>query len=198
VNFCRTSIVIIGIILGLIASAATSGGIGFVTPALASDLTIEDRMSRQDPLQDNVTICHIPSENRSDEYDINVGESVVPEHLAHGDRIGHCLPIKHPTITVEAPSSCIITENGRIAYARVILSGFPIGSVIMTGIMTGPQSSVFPLQIELQAETYSIPIGFCNGEKTVTAFSDANRNSKQDPGEVSTTKTFPITCTRNS
>jgi hypothetical protein len=176
------------------ASAATSGGIGFVTPALASDLTIEDRMSRQDPLQDNVTICHIPSENRSDEHDINVGESVVPEHLAHGDRICHCLPIKHPTITVEPPSSCIITENGRIAYARVILTGFTIGSVIMTG----PQPSEFPLQIEMQAETYSIPIGFSNGEKTVTAFSDVNRNSRQDPGEVSTTRTLPITCTRNS
>lgn len=193
-NSSWTSIVIIGIILGVFASAATSGGIGFVTPALASDLTIEDRMSRQDPVQDKVTICHIPPENRSNSHDMNVGESVVPDHLAHGDRIGHCLPTKQPTITVEPPSSCIITENGRTAYARVILTGFPIGSIIMTG----PQSSEFPLQIELQAETYSIPIGFSNGEKTVTAFSDANRNSKQDPGEVSTTKTFPITCTRNS
>ena len=193
-NSSQTSIVITGIILGVFASAATSGGIGFVTPAIASDLTIEDRMSRQDPVQDKVTICHIPSENRSNAHDMNVGESVVPDHLVHGDRIGHCLPTKQPTITVEPPSSCIITENGRIAYARVILTGFPIGSVIMTG----PQSSEFPLQIELQAERYSIPIGFSNGEKTVTAFSDANRNSKQDLGEVSTTKTFPITCTRNS
>jgi hypothetical protein len=194
VNSSQTSIVITGIILGVFASAATSGGIGFVTPAIASDLTIEDRMSRQDPVQDKVTICHIPSENRSNAHDMNVGESVVPDHLVHGDRIGHCLPTKQPIITVEPPSSCIITENGRIAYARVILTGFPIGSVIMTG----PQSSEFPLQIELQAERYSIPIGFSNGEKTVTAFSDANRNSKQDLGEVSTTKTFPITCTRNS
>jgi hypothetical protein len=32
---------------------------------------------------------------------LNVGESVVPYHLAHADRIGHCLPIKQPTITVE-------------------------------------------------------------------------------------------------
>jgi hypothetical protein len=194
VNSSQTSIVITGIILGVFASAATSGGIGFVTPAIASDLTIEDRMSRQDPVQDKVTICHIPSENRSNAHDMNVGESVVPDHLVHGDRIGHCLPTKQPIITVEPPSSCIITENGRIAYARVILTGFPIGSVVMTG----PQSSEFPLQIELQAETYSIPIGFSNGEKTVTAFSDVNRNSRQDPGEVSTTRTLPITCTRNS
>lgn len=118
-------------------------------------------MSRQDPVRDKVTICHIPSENRSNAHDMNVGESVVPDHLAHGDKIGHCLPTKRPTIVVEPASRCIITENGRIAYARVILTGFPIDSVIMKG----PQSSGFPLQIELQAETYSIPIGFSNGEK---------------------------------
>ena len=128
-NSSQTSIVIIGIILGVFASAATSGGIGFVTPALASDLTIEDRMSRQDPVQDKVTICHIRSENRSNAHDMNVGESVVPDHLAHGDRIGYCLPTKQPTIIVEPPSSCIITENGRIAYARVILTGFPLAQL---------------------------------------------------------------------
>jgi hypothetical protein len=42
---------------------------------------------------------------------------------------------------------------GRIAYAPVILTGFPIGPVILMG----PQSSEFPLGIEVQAENYSIP-----------------------------------------
>jgi hypothetical protein len=38
----------------------------------------------------------------------------------------------------------------------------PIGSVIMKG----PQSSEFPLEIEVQAETYSISIGFSTGITT--------------------------------
>jgi hypothetical protein len=107
-----------------------------------------------------------------------------------GDRISNCLPTQQPTITVEPPESCISTENGLVAYARVILTEFPIGSVIMTG----PESSVFPLEIEVQAKTSPVTVGFYTGEKTVTAFTDANRNSEQDPGEVSATKTFPIIC----
>jgi hypothetical protein len=190
VNTSRISVVIFGIILATI----TVGGSSFVTLALGSDLSTEDRISRQDPVQDKVTICHIPEGNRTKAHDITVGDSVVPDHLAHGDTIGHCLPTQRPTITVEPPSSCIITEMGRIAYAPMILSGFPIGSVILMD----PQSSESPLGIEVQADNYSIPIGFPPGDQTVTAFSDANRNSKQDPGEVSATKRFPITCYRNS
>jgi hypothetical protein len=177
-----------------VAAAITAGSTSFATPALASDLTIEDLMSRQDPLQDKVTICHIPEGDRTGANNITLGESVVPDHLAHGDRIGSCSPAKQPAITVEAPTSCISTENGPVAYARVILSGFPFGSVVMLS----PESSGFPLQKEVQAETYSVPIGFSTGEKNVTVFADANRNAKQDSGEVSATKTFTVTCYRNS
>jgi hypothetical protein len=187
VDFSRTSIVIIGIILGILAPF---GGSGLVTIALASDLTIEDLISRQDPVQDKVTICHTSPSDPKKSHDITVGDSVVADHLAHGDRMGSCFPTKEPTIIVEPSSDCISTENGSIGYASVILSGFPIGSVIITG----PESSELPLQIEVQAETSTVPLGFHTGEKTVTVFSDANRNSEQDPGEVSATKTFPIIC----
>lgn len=175
--------VIFEILLGTI-------GIGFVGQALASDLSIDDRISRQDPLQDKVTLCHLPFGNITEAHDITVGDSVVPDHLAHGDSIGSCSFTQQPAITVEPPASCISTANGLVAYARVILTGFPFGSVIMTD----PESSGFPIELELQADTYSVPIGFPTGEKTVTVFADANRNLKQDLDEVSTTTTFTVTC----
>jgi hypothetical protein len=40
-------------------------------------------------------------------------------------------------------------------------------------------------------------LGFSPGKKNMTAFADANRNSKYDPGEVSATKAFTIPCYRN-
>jgi hypothetical protein len=48
------------VILVAIAAAVTITNSGFVTPSFSSDLTIRDRISREDPLQDKVTICHIP------------------------------------------------------------------------------------------------------------------------------------------
>jgi hypothetical protein len=60
----------------------------------------------------------------ADDY---VGESVVPGHIAHGARSGNCFLTREPEITVEPPTSCINTENGWIAHARMILTGFPIG-----------------------------------------------------------------------
>ena len=39
-----------------------------------------------------------------------------------------------------------------------------------------------------------VPVGSSTGEKTVTVFADTNRNLQQEPGEVSATKTFTITC----
>ena len=50
------------------------------------------------------------------------------------------------------------------------------------------------LQTEVHTKTYSIPIEFSIGEKIVTVFADANRNLIQDPGEVSATTTFTVTC----
>lgn len=173
--------------------SATTTGNGYVTSVLASDLTIEDQISRQDPVQDKVTICHIPSGNRSNAHDMTVGESVVPDHLAHRDRIGTCFPTREPELTVEPPTTCMNTENGSIAHARVILTEFPIGSVIMIGA----QSSEHQIRMEVHADTHAVPIGFSTGEKTITVFSDANRNSVKDPGEVSVTKTLTVPCYPN-
>jgi hypothetical protein len=191
-NGSQLSLVIFRTILAVAAATAisTASSTNFIIPGFASDLTIEDQISRQDPVQDKVTICHFPGGDRTKAHDMTVGESVVPDHLAQGDRIGSCLPTREPTITVEPPSTCISTENGSIGYARFTLNGFPIGSVIITG----PESSELPLQMEVQAETSSVPVGFSTGEKTVKVFADTNRNSKQDPSEISTTKTFTITC----
>jgi hypothetical protein len=180
----------ISLVISLVAAATTIISSSFLTPALASDLTIEDQMSLQDPLQSRVTICHVPNGDFTQAHDITVGESVVPNHLAHGDRIGQCLLTQQPTITVESPTSCTSTENGLVSYARVILSGFPIGLVVIMG----PESSGFPLLIEMQAETQSVPVGFPLGEKTLTAFADVNRNLLQDAGEASAATTFTVTC----
>jgi hypothetical protein len=176
------------LLASIITSIATSTG--FLSPALASSLTIEDQLSLQDPLQDRVTICHIPDGNRTSARDLTVGEDVVPDHLAHGDRIGTCFPTKEPTVTVEPPTTCISTENGLVGYARFILSGFPIGTVL---IMDSQFSE--PLQeVEVQAKIHSVPVEFSTGEKTVKVFADANKNLQQEPGEVPVTKTFTITC----
>jgi hypothetical protein len=188
-NPSGTSLAILGAVLVVVAATTITGNI-FVTTALASDLTIDDLISRQDPVQDKVTICHIPEGDVIKAHDITVGESVVPNHLAHGDRIGHCLLTQQPTITVDPPTGCTRTENGFVAYPRLILSEFPFGEVVMTGV----ESSGFPLPIEVQADTYSLPLGFSPGEKTVTAFADANRNLVREPSEVSAATTFTVTC----
>jgi hypothetical protein len=189
VNPIKISLIILGIILEV---SATTTGNGYVASVLASDLTIEDQISRQDPVQDKVTICHTPSGNRSNAHDMTVGESVVPDHLAHGDRIGTCFPTREPEIAVEPPTTCMNTENGSIAHARVILTEFPIGSVIMIGA-----SSEHQIRMEVQADTHVEPIAFSTGQKTMTVFSDTNRNSVKDPDEVSVTKTFTIPCHPN-
>ena len=91
---------------------------------------------------------------------------------------------------VEPPTTCISTEKGLVGYARFILSGFPIGTVLIMDSQTFE-----PLQeLEVQANTSSVPVGFSTGDKTVKVFADANRNVRQDPGEVSVTKAFTITC----
>jgi hypothetical protein len=147
----------------VLSASATSVLSSFITPALAYYVNKEDRMSLEDPLQDPVTMCHIPFGNRTKAQDIVVGESRIPYHRAHGDSIGHCLlaHIDNPSIKIEPPASCYSTENGLVAYSRMIMTGFPFGSVIMGG----PESSGFPLQTEVQAEPHSMPIGFPTGEK---------------------------------
>jgi hypothetical protein len=58
-------------------------------------------------------------------------------------------------------------------------------------------SSEHQIRMEVQADTHVEPIAFSTGQKTMTVFSDANRNSVKDPGEVSVTKTFTIPCHPN-
>ena len=70
--------------LSIIVNTVLITSNGFVVPALASSLTIEDRLSLQDPLQDRVTICHFPDGNLTGANNITVGEDLVPDHLAHG------------------------------------------------------------------------------------------------------------------
>ena len=111
-----------------------------------------------------------------------MGESVVSDHIAHGDRIGPCLLTQQPGITVEPPTSCTSTEDGLVAHTRMILSGFPVGLIVISG----PESSGFPLRIEMQTDTQYVPVGFPIGEKTLTAFAD--------DGEVSGTTTVSVTC----
>jgi hypothetical protein len=105
-----------GTVLVVVEAATTITSSGFDTPALASDLTIEDLISRDDPLQDKVTICHVPKGAITKAHDITVDESVVPNHLAHGDWIDHCLLSQNPTITTDPPTSCTSTENELVAY----------------------------------------------------------------------------------
>jgi hypothetical protein len=187
-----SSPVLFAVVFGVsFASSVTTTAITSVhASTLASNLTIEDELSLEDPLQDRVTICHIPDGNSTNAHDIIVGEDVVSDHLTHGDSIGSCSPTRGPTITVEPPATCVSTENGLVGHARFILSGFPHGRVI---IMDSQFSE--PLQeVEVQADMSSVPVEFSTGEKTVNVFADTNRNSIADPGEVSATKTFTITC----
>jgi hypothetical protein len=45
--------------------------------------------------------------------------------------------------------------------------------------MTGAQSSEDLFRTEVQTDTHAVTIGFTTGEKTITVFSDANRNCKR-------------------
>jgi hypothetical protein len=98
--------------------------------------------------------------------------------------------VEHPAIIVEPPASCTSTESGMVAYSRVILNGFPYGSVVLKG----DRSSETPSLVEVQADKYSLPLGFSLGDKTLIDFADANWNTQQDPGEASAATAFTITC----
>jgi hypothetical protein len=80
-------------------------------------------------LQDKVTIWHIPEGDVTKAHDLTVSESVFPNHLSHGNRIGHCILAQQPNITIEQPESCTSTENGLIADVRVNLTGFPLAQL---------------------------------------------------------------------
>jgi hypothetical protein len=82
------SFIIIAILGSILVTGAASSTI--IVPVFANDLTPEDLLSLQDPLQAKVTICHIPNGNPSNAHEITVGESAVPAHLAHGDNVGPC------------------------------------------------------------------------------------------------------------
>lgn len=58
VDFSHTPSVILGAVVLLAATITIFGG-DYFSSALASDLTVEDLISRQDPLQDKITICHV-------------------------------------------------------------------------------------------------------------------------------------------
>ena len=94
-----SSPVLFGIVIGVLfaASLTTTDITSVLASTLESDLTIEDELSLEDPLQDRVTICHIADGNSTNAHDIIVGEDVVSDHLAHGDRIGSCSPTREPT-----------------------------------------------------------------------------------------------------
>jgi hypothetical protein len=80
-------------------------------------------------LQYKVTIWHIPEGDITKAHDLTIGESLVPNHLSQGHRIGHCILAQQPNITIEQPESCTSTENGLIADVRVILTGFPLAQL---------------------------------------------------------------------
>jgi hypothetical protein len=94
VNPSFSILVIFGLML--VAGGATST---IIVPVLANDLTPEDLLSLQDPLQEKITICHIPNGDPSKAHDITVGASAVSAHVAHGDTFGPCVTEPPPTDT---------------------------------------------------------------------------------------------------
>jgi hypothetical protein len=82
-----------------------------IVPVLANDLTPEDLLSLQDPLQEKVTICHIPNGDPSKAHEITVGASAVPTHLAHGDTVGPC--VTQPPPPPPQTTKVIVTKEVR-------------------------------------------------------------------------------------
>ena len=85
----------------------------------------------------------------------------------------------------------IFITNRQAHFDIVLDVDFPVKvtegvkGVLSVCVFSGPKS-------RMHADTHAVPIGFSTGEKTITVFSDANRNSVKDPGEVSVTKTFTV------
>ena len=48
------------------------------------------RRTREQQEETKVLVCHVPSGNPENAHTIEVGESAVPAHLAHGDTEGAC------------------------------------------------------------------------------------------------------------
>ena len=53
---------------------------------------------------DKVQICHVPPGNPSARHELVVGSSAVPAHIAHGDYLGTCAPLR--VCTPGTSSSC--------------------------------------------------------------------------------------------
>src|SRR3989344_2945389 len=63
------------------------GGKTFTTEG--TTITILEKKKDKDN-EKKVKVCHIPPGNHSNAHDINIDESAVPAHLAHGDLLGKC------------------------------------------------------------------------------------------------------------
>ena len=63
------------------------GGKTFTTEG--TTITILEKKKDKDN-EKKVKVCHIPAGNHSNAHDINIDESAVPAHLAHGDLLGKC------------------------------------------------------------------------------------------------------------
>ncbi|HEY7472917.1 MAG TPA: hypothetical protein VIE68_11280 [Gemmatimonadota bacterium] len=50
----------------------------------------EDPEAGEDEEEPKVLVCHVPPGNPENPHTIEVGESAVPAHLAHGDTEGAC------------------------------------------------------------------------------------------------------------
>lgn len=87
------------------AAACGPQGAGSGTSALSNDDTmaqqcvpgVSDPRACDPAATKKTTICHVPPGNPANEHTICVGNSAVPAHLAHGDRLGSCCPTPTPS-----------------------------------------------------------------------------------------------------
>ncbi len=55
------------------------------------DAADPDAVERRPPPPPKVKVCHLPPGNPSAAHTIEVSQSAVPAHLAHGDTVGQCV-----------------------------------------------------------------------------------------------------------
>jgi LPXTG-motif cell wall-anchored protein len=122
-----------------------------------------------------VVICHTPPGNPENRHTIEVSESAVPAHLAHGDTLGPC-PVYPPTVTVTvtispnpaAPgATVVITFTGCTAGESVTVT---LNGVTVTVTCTGPAGTIrMPMAAALPSATASMTAPTAPGTYPVTA-----------------------------
>ena len=98
-------------------------------------------------LEKKIIVCHYPPESPVNKHSLEIGESALPAHLAHGDTVGACVGVSPPTnstppvpIVPQPQFSLQISAN--MASTQNLAPGTVNAKVVKFGLSAGSNSNI--------------------------------------------------------